>query len=80
MGRPEHGRENMTTTFTSENTSGYTDEQIDELNRRLAAAIADLDPGEYLYDERVQAEAERVQAEYDDEIAPANRERNADAG
>jgi len=55
--------------LTAENTEGYTAEQLDELNDRLDAALAALEPG---WEELVHAKSladhvtERVLADYDD--------------
>lgn len=50
--------------FTNQNTTGYTADQIAELNRLLEIEIADLDPEDDLYYERVQTANERVLAAF----------------
>lgn len=55
----------MTDHFRADNTAGYTRAQLDELNRLLAAAVADLDPADPDYNETVQGRAERVLARFD---------------
>lgn len=54
----------MNNQFTMDNTEGYTDEQLQELNRRYEEASAGVcDPDEF------QHIAERVLRDYDTEMA-----------
>lgn len=50
--------------FDKTSTQGYTSDELAELNRRLEAEIADLDPNDELYNELVQCASERVLAEF----------------
>jgi hypothetical protein len=55
------------TRFTTHNTTGYTAEQLTELNRRYQAAIAARapDPQDMNYKSTCDHIAERVQAKFD---------------
>ena len=50
--------------FDKTNTQGYTSDELAELNRRLEAEIAELDPNDELYNELAQGASERVLAEF----------------
>lgn len=65
------------TTFRADNTTGYTHEQLDELNRRYAAALrtagladdAEADPTDMYGGSARDALAEDVQAAFDTELS-----------
>lgn len=49
--------------FTLENTTGYTAEQLAELNEKYIAAIAELDEHEEFYRDECSRIAEKILAE-----------------
>lgn len=53
--------------FTSDNTEGYSSAQIDELNRRFDAAMADVDPEHPMILDIRKSTAERVLEQFDTE-------------
>lgn len=55
--------------FTMDSTEGYTQDQIDEMNRRFMARATDLDPASPHYPDEYKRLAQRVQVEFDDNIA-----------
>lgn len=54
-------------TFTRDNTTGYTESQLEEINRRYAIAICDLDPDSPTYKSECDHAAEQVLSAYDAE-------------
>jgi hypothetical protein len=46
--------------FTNENTTGFTEEELDDMNEELHIAIAKYDPYEFYYHEYVKNESERI--------------------
>lgn len=50
--------------FTTENTVGYTTEELAELNRLLEIELTNVSPDDELYHELVQAASERVLAAF----------------
>lgn len=55
--------------FTDDNTDGYTDQQLAELNKRFEARAAAVDMDDQNAKSTLDHIAERVLAEFDDEIA-----------
>lgn len=66
----------MQNEFTRDNTEGYSNGELAELNMRLAKRIKNLNPGDPLYPDECQYRAERVLAEYDTEGRPGRRTRH----
>lgn len=53
-------------TFRPDNTTGYTQAELDELNRRLGAALAAAEPiADDIREDVEKSFAEQVQAEFD---------------
>ena len=54
--------------FTLENTQGYTQKQLDEMNARLTKRLSDYDSDDLNYDQNVKVFSEQIQKDFDNEL------------
>ena len=57
--------------FTLENTQGYTQKQLDEMNARLTKRLSDYDSDDLNYDQNVKVFSEQIQKDFDNEFRKA---------